>query len=346
MLNDKEKSNIKAIEEILFRNKTGNYTIHPMRLIAYIVVRFGKETSVQFTWKEDEWLRDNFTKVQFQRSLGFLKEKDLLQRLVTRKEPAYKVNFQFLSRIVAESLDIDALLEIRRFFIRRKKKLKQKKLKESSANFGLIRNSRPNKTTATTASKLNSEHCNSVESVQDKSVLREKCRRRGADTISLANELKKRGKRKPRVRKDSIKQYEAFKFNPSENPKLNVWRNREVEAWRSIDFLGFYICLYKRETGFENISLQDFQAYTKVKRMVRFMLQHWFNNDRNIMRRYIEWSVSHFTHEMDGRYSPSIETLLNPYRKTRWVYDMFVKNQSKKGKRKKDSDWASDDKWR
>lgn len=331
-MNDKEKSNIKAIAQILFRNKVGNYTMAPMKLIAYIIVKFGEEHTVELSFS-DNWINENFTKVQFHRSVSFLKLKDVLQRK-GKNEDVYKVNFRYLSNIVSEELDVDALLEINSFFKRRKKKLKVKKLKTSGAKA----NSKVNQTIR--------HNVYSNKDIANSNSNKETLMPKAGTTLSFMSKVKTRKKRKKKIRKDSTEMYGQFKFNPSENPKLQSWQDREIDEWRSIDFLGYYICLYKEATGFENITLQNDQAYSKVKKMIRAMLRDWFNDKKDLMQKYLKWSVQYFTHEMDGRYSPSIETLLNPYKQTRWVYDLFVKNQSKKGKRSKDNKWASDKNWR
>jgi len=357
MLSDKEKSRIKAIEEILYRNKTGNYAVAPLRLIAYIIVVFGDQRIIHLSYK-DEWIKLNFTRISYMRSVSFLKLKDILQRKVSGKD-VYKVNFKYLKNIIVDALDIEALLEIDSFFKFRKKKLKVKRLKEkssqtdSSANFSLYRYNRPDGTKRNT-SKLDVDVDVRKVDVKKKesldSMIKTNVQSKSASIKSLSK-LKslirqRSGKPRKSLRKDSTELYGQFKFNPSENPKLCSWKSREIEKWRSIDFLGYYICLYKEETELENISLQNDQAYSKVKHMIRDMLKRWFNGNKKMMYDYLKWSVHYFTHEMDGRYSPSIGTLLNPYKQTHWVYDLFVKNKSKKGKRSKDNKWASEKTWR
>lgn len=170
------------------------------------------------------------------------------------------------------------------------------------------------------------------------------------DTRKFLKEAKKKGVYTSRgkvIRKDSTELYGQFKFNPSENPKLSAWQKREVGKWRSIDFLGYYICLYKRITGFENIMLQNDKVYLKVKKLIRLMLKEWFNQDRELMKKYIAWGIYHFTHNMNERYAPSIGILLNPYNQTRWIYDLFIKTMTSKKKkgRRTDLEWSSYEAW-
>jgi len=364
---------IDRLEELLIFNKTGNYSSNLMRLLAYIIIKFNGSKSIQLWYQEDRWLKRNFFKTKFNRCLGFLKQKDIIQTIFSRKK-TYRINYRLLGELITNDLDIDILLEIKEhyeemfdFLAERRKntkliKLQDEKLSESERKS--VKEKGVNSFSFLTPKHSNSLINNNIIANRDKGgiykggkgdVKLKKIKKiKGIESGSdFRKETRKRegfykgSNKNKKLRKDSTVLYGEYRRNPSENPKLNSWRNRNIRDWRPIEFLGYYIYLYREEVGRENVAMQDDQTYIKFKNAIRKILRNWFDNDRKEMKEYLEWAVYYFTNEMDERYMPSVNLIFDLYGKVSWVFDTYIGTKVKRKKKKrKDSDWASNDKWK
>jgi len=297
------------LHQLLLVNKTGNYSSGVLKLLAFIIITAGKNT-VKVDY-EDTWIKENFKIMNFRRCLGFLKQKDILISLIS-KEGFYKFNTRMIGKLLDKKLGIGAIKELDAHFQEQfeiQKGIRQAKIREKEDEF-----------------------------LQD---VTEDDNKKGNTKSFIAGTARRVKGRK--VRKDSTELYGEYRTNPSENPKLQTWQDREIDNWRSIDFLGYYICLYKEETGFENISLQNDQAYTKVKLQIKKLLDNWFRGKKKQLKKYIEWAVNYFVKSKGEDYAPSINTILNPYKT--WPYDLFIKKKKKKKGTEEDK-WADSSSWK
>ncbi len=304
---------VSELEQVLYRNKTANYTRELMRLLAYLIVVSGGKGIVQIE-AEDEWVVENFPKtVTFKRGIAFLKSKDVLQAVLT-KHGFYKFNNRFLKNIIAPEITIDALVEIDKYL--------KKKFKEGDV-------------TRKKARKIYKKKKKQEAEVHG-----------GLSSLQLVNKASERTLSKSstrRLRRDSTELYGQFRTNPSENPKLNIWRERDIEKWRMIDFLGYYIHRYKEETQYENISFLNDQAYIKAKNCIKKIFDDWFGGKRIKLAEYIEWAVKYLTDSDFGGDMPSIDKAF-PYPAKNGLYHKFAKANKKK--KKKDSAWADSSRWK
>lgn len=298
------------IFQVLQRNKVGNYSVLALKLLAYIIVIAGRKNTV-FIDFENRWINENFKIMNFKRCLGFLKQKDIVQTLVS-KDNYYKFNNKLISNLIDKNMKISMFWELRthleeQFAIEYKKKMNKRKQSEEEL----------------------------LEEITEEEI------QQGSTKAFIVGNIKNKKGRK--IRKDSTELYGKFNLNPSENPKLQSWKTRKVEDFRAIDYLGYYICCYKEETGYENISLQNDQAYTKAKLQITKILDKWFGKDKEKLKQYIAWAVNYFTHSRKDNFTPSIDVILNPYKI--WPFEIWQKQHAKKNGLP-ESKWAKADSWK
>ena len=260
---------VDQLKYIISANKIGNYASTPLKLLSFIIVKYKGETKIILDRKKSKWLKNNFSKLEFIKSLNFLKQKDILQLQTSAKESTYKINYKYLKQIIAKELDLKRLLKLNRYIkftqakITSSKKMIFKKCKSYKSIYSNKKGkSKIGRTKSCRTCTLN-EDCpkynkakkmgevsrtlgvyyytnNTFKKGQKKETTKETKKGNGIKDFKELKQLQKERFKKTNTtrRKDSTELYGHYNFNPSENPKLNSWRSREIENWRTIDFLG------------------------------------------------------------------------------------------------------------
>jgi hypothetical protein len=137
---------------------------------------------------------------------------------------------------------------------------------------------------------------------------------------------------------------------PSKRPEFRRWRTKDVEKWKSTDFIGYFLHNYLEIVGEECIDLKRTNKYlfAPEKSMVKRCFELVFNEDPILFKEYIEFIIPWWV--SDGSWvSEKIPKFNSVFTQKSTFYATFKASKDAKPKaqsrKELDNHYASADAW-
>ena len=310
MFNIKEfEYRIEAVTKLIHINRKEEFSNDILKLLAYLFLITKKKKTVRIIHGDCEWLTRYYNEKRFKKHLAFLKNYGIIFPL-NYDDGLFKVNLKCLNKFVFNVTATD-LSAVDDLAIEQHETTERVNKRNRKAK--LKKDLKANKNGFTATEFLHA----STNKQKNKYV----------DTWTSSEHISA----------------------PSENPKLQSWKDRAVDTWRSIDFLGYYFHCYKAETGYENAGIKKRKQFEGAKNSIRSLLDEWFDGDRAMFKEYIKWALE-YLNESDWEGHDCGVSWVFPYHVRMSVYEKFIKSKTKrvrgkKGRRKLDNHYADNKNW-
>jgi hypothetical protein len=137
---------------------------------------------------------------------------------------------------------------------------------------------------------------------------------------------------------------------PSKRPEFRRWKRKDIEQWKSTDFIGYFLYKYLETVGEECIDLKRTNKYlfAPEKSTVKRCFEVVFNSDTVAFRDYIDFIIPWWVSD-ESWVSEKIPKFNSVFTQKSTFYSTFKtsKTVKPKGKSRKELDnhYASSDAW-